>query len=305
MALLGWGAYSTYHMLYVSFNWHEELPDPAFDYSVAHPCPDTNALRQYVIETQGWTLVVYRPKPKAAEEATPDGSAPSPASPDGAVSGAPAAGTPRFANGLTPTGVRISITDPLLLAAVADQLRSAARGSTQTQPVQTQPAPPAKDETLVAQTPWQQLVDTVLTVRPNDGPYIRSGAGTGLQISVTHPLRPADRMFIDFPQPYIVPPGFGTCPETGRQLNGIGIPWAIVIAAVMLFVSFWISWKVCFGRWLSTMLIETDQEMHKVAWPTRDRVINSSVVVVFCTLFFAMLLFCADWLLNQLISFLF
>lgn len=53
------------------------------------------------------------------------------------------------------------------------------------------------------------------------------------------------------------------------------------------------------------LLVETEGEMRKVSWPSRQEAWNSSMIVVITVLFLMGLLFCYDVVLNQLLRFLF
>ena len=57
-------------------------------------------------------------------------------------------------------------------------------------------------------------------------------------------------------------------------------------------------------RWLerpksADLLIETEQELRKVTWPSGTEVVNSSMVVIVCVLFLMGYLAAADWFLAR------
>jgi len=60
-------------------------------------------------------------------------------------------------------------------------------------------------------------------------------------------------------------------------------------------------------RWRSKpkvidLLIDTEDELKKVTWPTMDDVVNTSIVVIFFVLFIAGFIAVADILLNRIVS---
>ena len=59
------------------------------------------------------------------------------------------------------------------------------------------------------------------------------------------------------------------------------------------------------GPKMATLLIDTEQEMHKVTWPSRSEVKSATVVVVIVTFVMAMSLFGFDRALQGLFRFIF
>ena len=91
------------------------------------------------------------------------------------------------------------------------------------------------------------------------------------------------------------------CHVCGSQRNGSGIPWSAFVAVLIFLLFFWIAWRMCHGKRGSTILIETEQELRKVVWPSWARVVNSSIVVVITMVGIAAILFISDILINTLI----
>lgn len=52
------------------------------------------------------------------------------------------------------------------------------------------------------------------------------------------------------------------------------------------------------------LLIETENELRKVTWPTMNEAMNSSVIVIVCVVFLMTFLAGADWLLGQWVTWL-
>jgi len=92
----------------------------------------------------------------------------------------------------------------------------------------------------------------------------------------------------------------------GEPIGGIRLPVlgmdfspALIVVTLILAASLWLLY-----RWLESPkyadgLIETEQELRKVTWPSLDDAINGSVVVVFCVLFLMAFLAGADWALGR------
>jgi preprotein translocase SecE subunit len=102
---------------------------------------------------------------------------------------------------------------------------------------------------------------------------------------------------------------------TGRWGDSLGRPIAagfsqIPVLGVDLTPAFFIAAVLFAGgmfalyRWLerpksADLLIETEQELRKVTWPSGKEVINSSIVVIVCVMFLMGYLAAADWFLAR------
>ena len=100
---------------------------------------------------------------------------------------------------------------------------------------------------------------------------------------------------------YILKAGYGYDPVTKEQRNGSGISWAAVVAFGIFLLFFMLSWRMVHGRIGSEILLETEHELRKVVWPSKQRVFNSSIVVVVTMVFISIILFFSDVLINMLI----
>jgi preprotein translocase SecE subunit len=86
---------------------------------------------------------------------------------------------------------------------------------------------------------------------------------------------------------------------------GVEINLALVIAvAVVALGWFGIVWLLNRPRSVD-LLVETESEMRKISWPSRQEAWNSSIVVVVTVLVMMGLLFFYDVVLNKILSFLF
>ncbi|MCD4657249.1 MAG: hypothetical protein K8S87_06865 [Planctomycetes bacterium] len=74
---------------------------------------------------------------------------------------------------------------------------------------------------------------------------------------------------------YILKEGYGFDPVTKEQRNGSGIAWAALVAFGIFMLFFLLSWRVVHGRKGSEVLLETEHELRKVVWPSKQRVFNS------------------------------
>jgi preprotein translocase SecE subunit len=84
-------------------------------------------------------------------------------------------------------------------------------------------------------------------------------------------------------------------PVLGVVLNG-----AFLIALVVFCGALIVAWRWQEKPKNAELLIETEAEMRKVTWPTRQEVVSSSIVVVFCVLFLMAFLAGADWMINRI-----
>ena len=84
-------------------------------------------------------------------------------------------------------------------------------------------------------------------------------------------------------------------PVLGIEING-----ALLIAAVVFAGGLFVTWRWQEKPKNAELLIETEAEMRKVTWPTRQEVFTSSLVVVVCVLFLMAYLAGADWVINRI-----
>ena len=59
-----------------------------------------------------------------------------------------------------------------------------------------------------------------------------------------------------------------------------------------------------FFQKIAAFLLDVRVEMGKVSWPTRDELMNSTVIVTIVTIAFTLFIFLADFLLSKIIGFL-
>jgi len=100
---------------------------------------------------------------------------------------------------------------------------------------------------------------------------------------------------------YTLKEGVGYDPVAGVQLNGSGIPWAALVAFGIFIIFFWVAWRMVHGRKGSEVLLETEHELRKVVWPSKQRIFNSSIVVVLTMVVISLILFFSDILINLMI----
>ena len=89
-------------------------------------------------------------------------------------------------------------------------------------------------------------------------------------------------------------------PHVGLDIN---LTLIISVAVVLLGVS-GLVWLLNRPRSVD-LLVETESEMRKISWPSRQEAWNSSIVVVITVLVMMGLLFFYDVMLNKILSFLF
>ena len=95
--------------------------------------------------------------------------------------------------------------------------------------------------------------------------------------------------------------GVGWDPVAKEQRNASGIPWAAVVSLGIFLIFFWLSWRLVNGHKGSEVLLETEHELRKVVWPSKQRIFNSSIVVVLTMVVISLILFFSDILINLMI----
>jgi preprotein translocase SecE subunit len=100
---------------------------------------------------------------------------------------------------------------------------------------------------------------------------------------------------------------FGQTPNASGQLvGGWRVPilsWKITpalgIAVVVCVAALWLLYRYLNKPKSAELLIETENELKKVTWPTMNEAFNSSVVVIVCVVFLMAFLAGADYVLGQ------
>ena len=88
--------------------------------------------------------------------------------------------------------------------------------------------------------------------------------------------------------------GFPRVPVLGVHLTPAFLIAAVVFAATLFLLYRWLERPKS-----ADLLIETEQELRKVTWPTMQEVITSSLVVIAFVLFLMGFLAVADWFLAR------
>lgn len=96
------------------------------------------------------------------------------------------------------------------------------------------------------------------------------------------------------------PTGLGASLGFRIPILGMDVSPALLITALVLGLGLWLLY-----RWEQTpknadLLIETENELRKVSWPSIDETINGSWTVIFTVLFLMVFLAGADWVLGRL-----
>ena len=86
---------------------------------------------------------------------------------------------------------------------------------------------------------------------------------------------------------------------------GLDITPALLIAVAVFAASAFAVFLIMNRPTTSDLLIDTEQEMRKVSWPTRQEAWNSSVIVIVTVAVFTVLLFVFDVILNKLLTLVF
>ena len=92
-----------------------------------------------------------------------------------------------------------------------------------------------------------------------------------------------------------------------RDLPFFGTPlsWKFLLCAVLFFGGLWGVRKIMHRRSTVDALIETEQELRKVSWPTRDESINATGVVILVSILLTGALFAFDLLFVELFALIF
>ena len=77
-------------------------------------------------------------------------------------------------------------------------------------------------------------------------------------------------------------------------LFGTKFSWKFLLCAVLFFLGLWGCRKLMNRRKTVDALIETEQELRKVSWPTRDESINATGVVILVSVLLTGALFAFD-----------
>jgi preprotein translocase SecE subunit len=88
--------------------------------------------------------------------------------------------------------------------------------------------------------------------------------------------------------------GFDRVPVLGIQLTGAFLIATVLFAGGMFALYRWLERPKS-----ADLLIETEQELRKVTWPSGNEVVNSSIVVIVCVMFLMGYLAFADWFLAR------
>jgi len=86
---------------------------------------------------------------------------------------------------------------------------------------------------------------------------------------------------------------------------GTKFSWKFLLCMVVFVGGIWFSRRIMARRDAVDALIETEQELKKVSWPTRDESINATGVVILVSLLLTITLFGFDLLFNRLFGLIF
>lgn len=81
---------------------------------------------------------------------------------------------------------------------------------------------------------------------------------------------------------------------------GIDLTPAFLIAALVFGAGTFLIYRWQERPKTADLLIDTEQELKKVTWPSVQEVLNSSLVVIFCVVFLMVFLAGADWFLARI-----
>ena len=86
---------------------------------------------------------------------------------------------------------------------------------------------------------------------------------------------------------------------------GTKFSWKFLLCSVIFFAGIWFIRRIMSRRDTVDALIETEQELRKVSWPTRDESINATGVVILVSLLLTGALFSFDLIFNRIFGLIF
>lgn len=95
----------------------------------------------------------------------------------------------------------------------------------------------------------------------------------------------------------------------GQQVGGLVVPilsWkltpALIVSVVACGLGLWLLNRYLNRPKVAELLIETENELRKVTWPTMNEAVTSSLVVIVCVMFLMVYLATADWWLGRVVT---
>jgi len=86
---------------------------------------------------------------------------------------------------------------------------------------------------------------------------------------------------------------------------GTKFSWKFLLCTLIFVAGIWLVRRLLTKKQTVDALIETEQELRKVSWPTREESINATGVVILVSVLLTMALFSFDLLFNRLFSLIF
>ena len=86
---------------------------------------------------------------------------------------------------------------------------------------------------------------------------------------------------------------------------GTTFSWKFMLCVAIFVAGFWLVRRLLTKKSTVDALIETEQELRKVSWPTRDESINATGVVILVSVLLTAALFGFDLLFNRIFSLIF
>ena len=86
---------------------------------------------------------------------------------------------------------------------------------------------------------------------------------------------------------------------------GTKFSWKFLLCTLIFGAGIWLSRRLLTKKSTVDALIETEQELRKVSWPTREESINATGVVILVSVLLTVALFSFDMLFNRLFSLIF
>ncbi|MHC4955014.1 MAG: preprotein translocase subunit SecE [Planctomycetota bacterium] len=86
---------------------------------------------------------------------------------------------------------------------------------------------------------------------------------------------------------------------------GTKFSWKFLLCALIFVAGLWLCRRILTKKSTVDALIETEQELRKVSWPTRDESISATGVVILVSVLLTAALFSFDLLFNRLFSLIF
>jgi preprotein translocase SecE subunit len=152
-----------------------------------------------------------------------------------------------------------------------------------------------------------------MSYKPEQGRIARTSAFWALAFLVVYGCTSLDdaleQYFGRSGESWLFAKWIGSTIVEGQQVGGLFVPilsWkltpALIVAVVACGLGLWLLNRYLNRPKVAELLIETENELRKVTWPTMNEAVTSSLVVIVCVMFLMVYLATADWWLGRVVT---